>query len=117
MTRVLHDRRYTQSAFEQLGLFPGEGPRVRIAFAAIVASKDDDRILAHHGGLDSGQDLPDLRVHGFDHIGKNLRSEEHTYELQSLMRISYAVYCWKKNHTLQMRSYRITHNEQRKTEA
>src|SRR3546814_7241717 len=25
-----------------------------------------------------------------------LRSEEHTYELQSLMRISYADYCWKK---------------------
>src|SRR3546814_6643306 len=24
------------------------------------------------------------------------RSEEHTSELQSLMRISYAVYCWKK---------------------
>src|SRR3546814_10832537 len=24
------------------------------------------------------------------------RSEEHTYELQSLMRISYAVFCWKK---------------------
>src|SRR3546814_8494341 len=28
------------------------------------------------------------------------RSEEHTSELQSLMRISYAVFCWKKkNHT------------------
>src|SRR3546814_5616013 len=26
-----------------------------------------------------------------------LRSEEHTSELQSLMRISYAVYCLKKN--------------------
>src|SRR3546814_1266241 len=25
-----------------------------------------------------------------------VRSEEHTSELQSLMRISYAVYCWKK---------------------
>src|SRR3546814_4499985 len=25
-----------------------------------------------------------------------LRSEEHTYELQSLMRISYAVFCFKK---------------------
>src|SRR3546814_10234173 len=25
------------------------------------------------------------------------RSEEHTSELQSLMRISYAVFCWKKN--------------------
>src|SRR3546814_4867709 len=26
----------------------------------------------------------------------SLRSEEHTSELQSLMRISYAVFCWKK---------------------
>src|SRR3546814_1850122 len=28
------------------------------------------------------------------------RSEEHTSELQSLMRISYAVFCLKKNNTL-----------------
>src|SRR3546814_8279351 len=27
------------------------------------------------------------------------RSEEHTSELQSLMRISYAVFCWKTNKT------------------
>src|SRR3546814_9189453 len=30
-----------------------------------------------------------------------LRSEEHTSELQSLMRISYAVFCLKKNTTLE----------------
>src|SRR3546814_6812965 len=35
--------------------------------------------------------MPDLRVHG--------RSEEHTSELQSLMRISYAVFCLKKKST------------------
>src|SRR3546814_8031864 len=29
----------------------------------------------------------------------HLRSEEHTSELQSLMRISYAVFCLKKNNT------------------
>src|SRR3546814_1563182 len=29
-----------------------------------------------------------------------LRSEEHTSELQSLMRISYAVFCLKKNNTI-----------------
>src|SRR3546814_7757035 len=29
----------------------------------------------------------------------NSRSEEHTSELQSLMRISYAVFCLKKKHT------------------
>src|SRR3546814_4496007 len=32
-------------------------------------------------------------AHGVDH---KLRSEEHTSELQSLMRISYAVFCLKK---------------------
>src|SRR3546814_5785764 len=35
-----------------------------------------------------------LFVHQLD--GKALRSEEHTSELQSLMRISYAVFCLKK---------------------
>src|SRR3546814_6291867 len=30
------------------------------------------------------------------HPDMHLRSEEHTYELQSLMRISYAVFCLKK---------------------
>src|SRR3546814_3066118 len=33
--------------------------------------------------------------------GADGRSEEHTSELQSLMRISYAVFCLKKNKTLQ----------------
>src|SRR3546814_8696465 len=32
---------------------------------------------------------------------RNHRSEEHTSELQSLMRISYAVFCLKINNTLQ----------------
>src|SRR3546814_7101120 len=32
-------------------------------------------------------------------IGQPRRSEEHTSELQSLMRISYAVFCLKKNTT------------------
>src|SRR3546814_8675679 len=30
-----------------------------------------------------------------DHLGMLIRSEEHTSELQSLMRISYAVFCLK----------------------
>src|SRR3546814_9794355 len=32
-------------------------------------------------------------------MGDNVRSEEHTSELQSLMRISYAVFCLKKKKT------------------
>src|SRR3546814_8006664 len=35
-----------------------------------------------------------------------LRSEEHTSELQSLMRSSYAVFCFKKN--IQITIYRVT---------
>src|SRR3546814_6742073 len=33
------------------------------------------------------------------HIFEHVRSEEHTSELQSLMRISYAVFCLKNNKT------------------
>src|SRR3546814_2738760 len=36
--------------------------------------------------------------------GRGRRSEEHTSELQSLMRISYAVFCWKKKNTTNKRT-------------
>src|SRR3546814_6738638 len=35
---------------------------------------------------------------------RGLRSEEHTSELQSLMRISYAVFCLKKKNTVTIRN-------------
>src|SRR3546814_4147398 len=45
-------------------------------------------------------------------MSTNLRSEEHTSELQSLMRISYAVFCLKKqktnNTTITQHKYRQT---------
>src|SRR3546814_10350908 len=39
------------------------------------------------------------------------RSEEHTSELQSLMRISYAVFCLKKKKTKKQIEYTITYNQ------
>src|SRR3546814_1371610 len=39
---------------------------------------------------------PGRRVGGSCSVRRRLRSEEHTSELQSLMRISYAVFCLKK---------------------
>src|SRR3546814_4095091 len=49
-------------------------------------------------GEAAGADLPaDLRHDMADAVG--LRSEEHTSELQSLMRISYAVFCLQKKKT------------------
>src|SRR3546814_4445072 len=41
--------------------------------------------------------------------GRDLRSEEHTSELQSLMRISYAVFCLKKKKQT-TKIYKITSN-------
>src|SRR3546814_5970835 len=48
-----------------------------------------------------------------DELGRNMRSEEHTSELQSLMRISYAVFCLKKKNKMNTRLYTllITDNE------
>src|SRR3546814_4823724 len=44
------------------------------------------------------------------------RSEEHTSELQSLMRISYAVFCLKKkNYNTHTTTHTITHNTYRHT--
>src|SRR3546814_2552607 len=37
-----------------------------------------------------------------------IRSEEHTSELQSLMRISYAVFCLKKKNNLKIKHYKHT---------
>src|SRR3546814_7607133 len=55
-----------------------------------------------------GQEAPDMETYS-----KALRSEEHTSELQSLMRISYAVLCLKKkkhktaNHKIHHQQYHI----------
>src|SRR3546814_4409125 len=65
--------------------------------------------IRHHRRLPSNLSIH--ACHTFRHIevksrrrnGKG-RSEEHTSELQSLMRISYAVFCLKKKNTTKIRS-------------
>src|SRR3546814_6241051 len=48
----------------------------------------------------SGQVVVALAIHAMSFGLQNIfRSEEHTSELQSLMRTSYAVFCLKKNNT------------------
>src|SRR3546814_5296430 len=76
-------------------------------YTTLFRSRDDG-----HRGPDGHQDLQLDR----DHVGRldelqdpdglvarlhlHVRSEEHTSELQSLMRISYAVFCLKKKKIL-----------------
>src|SRR3546814_3047302 len=65
----------------------------------------DHHRLAPPQGIDRPADLPAAPLRGARHQKANSvmrgmwsdgRSEEHTSELQSLMRISYAVFCLKK---------------------
>src|SRR3546814_1731071 len=63
-----------------------------------VEDKNDD------GMFDSGTSNTDINIledgwysmSMYCYVGDSARSEEHTSELQSLMRISYAVFCLKK---------------------
>src|SRR3546814_806177 len=56
-------------------------------------------------GLWSAESLADMRT-GSRTLLSLERSEEHTSELQSLMRISYAVFCLKKKNTYTMTNNR-----------
>src|SRR3546814_2332893 len=53
-----------------------------------------DRLPVHGGGADDDAAAVAAAVHR--RLAVPCRSEEHTSELQSLMRISYAVFCLKK---------------------
>src|SRR3546814_7448569 len=70
----------------------------------LIAIVDDQRAAALTG--DSSGKIRcngDAGGCGFDDRAKRAtakRSEEHTSELQSLMRISYAVFCLKKKHNI-----------------
>src|SRR3546814_2115764 len=59
--------------------------------AALVGHPADSTAqdIAHQHGLD-------LSAHRAQQITQAMRSEEHTSELQSLMRIAYAVFCMQK---------------------
>src|SRR3546814_9410210 len=67
------------------------------AGAAPARAGDFERIGAHGGGgYDGDPDQPDPFFGRAPLSPRRRRSEEHTSELQSLMRISYAVFCLKK---------------------
>src|SRR3546814_8509264 len=79
----------TQNPIEQQGVYPlPEAQLDRFLFKLVVDYPEADeerRIVADHGGRFKSPAVGDFG-----------RSEEHTSELQSLMRISYAVFCLQK---------------------
>src|SRR3546814_2392808 len=82
--RRLH-RELPARAVEPLHLDAGEGRRAAALEIQDMRAAVRDDLLAR-----SAVDVDGEQVQGLD------RSEEHTSELQSLMRISYAVFCLKK---------------------
>src|SRR3546814_8873038 len=73
---------------------------VRYAYRRYGAESGTPLLFFQHfrGGLDNWDPLvTDGLAQGRSVILFNYRSEEHTSELQSLMRISYAVFCLTKN--------------------
>src|SRR3546814_9223688 len=59
------------------------------------------------GGMLRGAFLFDLVAGMIERDRQPVRSEEHTSELQSLMRLSYAVFCFKKKNNIK-KTHRIT---------
>src|SRR3546814_7840854 len=89
------DRRHV-GADEQDRQEHGDEPEVGLRHLPDVGARDgagDDQHAGDRRGL-----LADGQVESHDQAEVNRidRSEEHTSELQSLMRISYAVFCLKK---------------------
>src|SRR3546814_2358463 len=105
LRRLLSDRGAGRAA-----LFQNRGQPVHRARDALAARA---RLSADAGSVDVmsyaeviGDPIKHSKsplIHSFwlDALGLDARSEEHTSELQSLMRISYAVFCLKKKKSTQ----------------
>src|SRR3546814_6344662 len=67
--------------------------------AGLLDAVDDDMIEAALGGAQASEDAEDDETLTREGPNDDGRSEEHTSELQSLMRLSSAVFCLKKKTT------------------
>src|SRR3546814_6766422 len=88
---------------------PGEAGDVRRAGIRLGHDHCDRAFTGTCVGHADDRDFGDLRM-AEQQVLDFLRSEEHTSELQSLMRISYAVFCLKKkNHKAAIRGHKRHH--------
>src|SRR3546814_7559295 len=76
----------------------GRVDRILVGLAAVAAVVDVvDEALVERPGVHLALPVVDDGIAEAVGLALLVRSEEHTSELQSLMRISYAVFCLKKN--------------------
>src|SRR3546814_3696839 len=93
-TRLVPEPHGETPAWCYNGQVPGPEIRVRQGdrLRVHVENSLEEETTVHWHGLR----VPNA-MDGVPHLTQTPRSEEHTSELQSLMRISYAVFCLKKN--------------------
>src|SRR3546814_9752550 len=96
----------TDTLFPYTTLFRSLGEGTGIGDLVILADLDRN-VLRLAAAIELEVDLV-VNPHQADHVAQ-LRSEEHTSELQSLMRISYAVFCLKKKKKKQNKNYNVKH--------
>src|SRR3546814_2842021 len=77
-----------EKAFRVLHAFTSEAPELLLSDVARRADVDNATAFRMLNTL--------VQLEYVERVPETKRSEEHTSELQSLMRISYAVFCWKK---------------------
>src|SRR3546814_10316846 len=87
--RSHRDQHAEQTAVERHAALPDANDHQRIGRRQPVAS----RIV----GIEQHVADAPTKDHAHHDVKQQVRSEEHTSELQSLMRTSYAVFCLKKN--------------------
>src|SRR3546814_7165035 len=92
-------------AVAELGIYPAVDPldsTSRVLEPRVVGQEHYETARAVQSTLQKYKSLQDIiAILGMDELSEEdkltvARSEEHTSELQSLMRISYAVFCLKK---------------------
>src|SRR3546814_3766912 len=88
-------------AFEQSGVLIDHGHQ---GAQGLIADIADIGIVQHYA---AAHDVIVARQQIDDRTFSGARSEEHTSELQSLMRISYAVVCLKQNKRMQKKTTEI----------
>src|SRR3546814_8913116 len=94
---------------EEYGTHEGDtgSPEVQVAILSERISNLTEHLKTHGKDFHSHRGL--LVMVG--QVAAHFRSEEHTSELQSLMRISYAVFCiQKKNTTIFYHNHKHTNN-------
>src|SRR3546814_4714134 len=80
----------------------------------LVSGGDSELLQVLRAGAQDGTNEAERRVVERELSIPPTRSEEHTSELQSLMRISYAVFCLKKKKQQKQKGHKNEHKTQNK---